>query len=59
MKVPEGSVAQVSLAIDSSQDLTLEKNGEELQPESIEGLASGSFKLGAGVYSIRVSSGMM
>ena len=56
MTIPAGSVAKVKLPIGDSQKITIEKPGEPFNPETVAGLASGSFELREGKYAITVST---
>jgi len=56
MKVPEGTVARVSLDPGGKNTISIEKNGIKLDPGTIEGLQSGQFRLGEGNYAIQILS---
>jgi len=55
MNIPEGSIAKVSLALTPSQKIEIEKKHENLDPEKIDGLHTGQFKLSGGDYIITIS----
>ena len=53
IKIPEGSIANVSLPISSSQQIKIRSNNIEVK--DINGLKSGKFRLNNGDYVITVS----
>lgn len=55
MTIPKGSMAKVILPLTQSQKIEIKKNLETIEPEKIEGLQTGQFKLGEGDYLITVS----
>jgi alpha-L-rhamnosidase len=55
MKIPGGSTATVILPLDRYQKIEIKRNQENINPEKIEGLQSGKFKLDEGDYLITVS----
>ena len=55
MKIPAESMANVSLPLNPSQKISIEKKSNDFRPEKIEGLQNGNFKLGEGEYLITVS----
>ena len=56
MIIPEGSIANVILPVDQFQRIEIKKNGEDLLPESVDGLPSGKFRLDEGEYHITLLS---
>jgi alpha-L-rhamnosidase len=55
MKIPGGSTATVILPLNRYQKIEIKRNQENINPEKIEGLQSGKFKLDEGDYLITVS----
>lgn len=55
-QIPQESKAHVRLNVDSSQQITVFKGDKELGPEDITTLKTGKFGLGAGNYTITISS---
>ncbi len=55
MEIPDGSVANVILPKDQAQKIEISAKGRQVDPEKIEGLQSGQFRLTAGKYSILLS----
>lgn len=50
MIIPEGTLARVSLELGKRSTISIEKNGNKLNPGEIEGLQDGLFELGEGEY---------
>jgi alpha-L-rhamnosidase len=55
MKIPAGSIANVKLPVDPAQSISVQKDDKDLNPDKIEGLKSGNFKLKEGSYIITIS----
>jgi len=55
MEIPGESFANVSLELDQTQEISIEKNGKTLKSAKIKGLDTGKFKLSEGMYNITVS----
>lgn len=53
--IPEGSIAQIRLPLNPSQEIKVFKKNIELKPENIKGLKTGRFDLEDGAYTILVS----
>jgi len=58
MTIPAKSSANIILKMTRSQKVTVVRKGHNINPEKIEGLQSGCFKLGEGEYLITVSSNL-
>lgn len=56
LTIPDESQANVQLPVDQNQQLALQKNQENINPASIEGLQSGSFTLESGEYIITLTN---
>jgi len=56
MTIPEGSTANVILPVDQFQRIEINKNGQDLLPDRVDGLTSGKFRLDGGEYRITLSS---
>jgi len=57
MKIPSGSLANVTLPVGSSQSISVQKNNMDIEKGKIEGQESGRFKLDEGNYVIIISAG--
>lgn len=57
MSIPEGSVARVDLGLTSEQKVTIKGKEDEGNPDKIEGLETGRFRLQPGDYLISVRAG--
>lgn len=56
LTIPDESTANVQLPVDQNQQLALQKNQENINPATIEGLQSGSFTLESGEYIITLTT---
>jgi alpha-L-rhamnosidase len=54
MRIPEGSLARVDLALEPDQQVEIEGKGGDVEPTQIEGLETGKFELGGGDFVISV-----
>ncbi len=50
MLIPEGTLARVNLELGERSTISIEKDGNKLDPGKIEGLQDGLFELGEGEY---------
>ncbi len=55
MTIPDGSIAKVILPLSLSQKIEIQNKQEHIEPEKIEGLQTGHFKLGGGAYIVTLS----
>lgn len=56
MAIPAGSVANVILLLNQSQKIHIEKKDGNIEPDKIESLQTGKFKLGDGEYLVTVAA---
>ncbi len=55
MTIPEGTIANVTLPVDESSEVTIAKNGKVIKSGKLKGLETGKFELKAGGYVIKVT----